>query len=480
MSKTPSVVVLMFSLFLLLCSPLLAQSSPQAPTTADVNQRVTELEKQIEAMRAELAALKEAKAATPATPAATTSPTPEAKPGNAAAASVTAATPEAKPPAPLEGLATVLKGATVNGLVDTYYTYNFNQPANRTTGLRAFDFRTNQFGLNLIELGLVKTPDATNGRLGYNFTFGFGDAINVVNSTDPGGLAFAQYLKEGYLSYLAPVGKGLQFDVGKFVTPAGAEVIESNANWNYSRSLLFTYAIPFYHFGARTKYVFNDKYSLTGYVVNGWNNIVDNSFTTTAGNSVPASSGKTGGLSFGWNPSKKVSLTETWLGGPGATPADGNHWRNLSDTVLTYTPNSKLSLMANADYGRSEGLNPLVVACGATCNQSVDWFGVAAYLKYQFDPKYAVAGRYEYYDDHGGLTTAFLNTTTGLLTENRQHINEITGTVERRFAQHMISRFEYRYDNSSNPAEFPKGASRLVNAQSTVEAGLIFVLEPEK
>ena len=37
--------------------------------------------------------------------------------------------------------------------------------------------------------------------------------------------------------------KGVQIDVGKFVTSAGAEVIESNANWNYSRSLLFAWAI---------------------------------------------------------------------------------------------------------------------------------------------------------------------------------------------------------------------------------------------
>ena len=88
-------------------------------------------------------------------------------------------------------------------------------------------------------------------------------------------------------------------------------------------------------------YTFNDKYTLTGYVVNGWNNLVDN-----------YNSGKTGGLSFAWTRTRRFLLTETWLGGPGATPLDGGSWRNLSDTVITYTPNSKLSLMANGDYGR--------------------------------------------------------------------------------------------------------------------------------
>ena len=43
----------------------------------------------------------------------------------------------------------------------------------------------------------------------------------------------------------------MQCDVGKFVTPIGAEVIESQDNWNYTRSILFGYAIPFYHVGVR-------------------------------------------------------------------------------------------------------------------------------------------------------------------------------------------------------------------------------------
>ena len=170
-------------------------------------------------------------------------------------------------------------------------------------------------------------------------------------------------------------------------------------------------------------------------------------------------SGKTGGLSFAWTPNKKVSLTETWMGGPGATPADGNNWRNLSDTVITYTPNAKLTLTANGDYGRSQ--KPL----GFT--HAVDWSGIAGYAKYQYTPLWALAGRYEYYNDHTGFTTG-----------TAQHINEITGTLERKFVQHLISRFEYRFDNS-NQNFFQKGASRFANTQQTVMAGLIFVLEPD-
>src|SRR5574337_99509 len=169
-------------------------------------------------------------------------------------------------------------------------------------------------------------------RLGYHLAFGFGQAMNVVNAADPGGLSYSQYLKEAYFSYLAPVAKGLQLDFGKFVTPHGAEVIETKDNWNYSRGLLFTYAIPFYHFGMRGKYTFNDKYSLAAYVVNGWNNIVDNN------------TGKTLGMTWGWTPTKKLSLTQNYMVGPEATGTN-SHWRQLTDTVVSYSPTGKLSLM---------------------------------------------------------------------------------------------------------------------------------------
>jgi hypothetical protein len=459
-------------LVFLLCPVfLLAQASAAAPEMADVNQRITELEKQLQQLKEELASLKQARQAAPA-PAA---PAPQA--ANALTASVqapavaqapaTAPAAAAPAPGPLDGIASVLKGATINGLIDIYYGYNFNSPSNHISGLRLFDQRANEFALNLIELGLVKTPDSSS-RLGYNFTLGFGDAMQIVNAADP---TFMQYLKEAYLSYMAPVGKGLQIDFGKFVTPAGAEVIESNANMNYSRSLLFNYAVPFYHFGGRAKYAFNDKYSLTGYLVNGWNDIVhdsnplNNSINGNPQNAlfpIPnhyTDSGKTGGLSFAWTPTKKVSLTETWFGGPGAVPSDLGNWRNLSDTVLTYTPTAKLTLTGNGDYGR--------VQFSKAQGNPKDWAGVAGYAKYQFNPLYALAARLEYFNDHTGYTTGV-----------GQHVFEFTGTAERKFVRHLIARLEYRVDDSDKNF-FNRGASRMASTQQTVMGGLIFVLEPD-
>jgi hypothetical protein len=213
------------------------------------------------------------------------------------AEAVVASPAPAAAPAPT-GLAGLLGPTTLSGFVDGYYGYNSNQPANRTTALRNFDVNSSQFALNMLELVADKAPDATASRVGYHVALGFGQAMNLINGGEiaspnvPGTPVlgppstitnFDQYLKEGYLEYLAPVGKGLQINLGKFVTPAGAEVIETKDNWNYSRGLLFSWAIPYFHFGMSGKYAFNSKFAVTGYLMNGWNNSVDNGNGRTTG-----------------------------------------------------------------------------------------------------------------------------------------------------------------------------------------------------
>ena len=140
----------------------------------------------------------------------------------------------------------------VSGFVDTYYTYNFNTPAKAcaTVGgvaifncLHNFDVAHNAFSLNLAELALEKKP-TTDSRGGFRIDLDYGSAAAIVAGAEPGGTSLYQNIQQAYVSYLAPTKTGsLQLDFGKFVTPAGNEVIETKDNWNYSRSLLFALAI---------------------------------------------------------------------------------------------------------------------------------------------------------------------------------------------------------------------------------------------
>jgi hypothetical protein len=397
----------------------------QAEPAPDLASRIDSLEKQLAELRSQMEAQKAAAAAPAPAQAMVATPAPAAS------------------PAPT-GLAGLLGPTTLSGFVDVYYGYNSNQPIGRTTAFRNFDINSGQFGLNMIELVADKAPDATASRLGYHVALGFGQAMNIVNSTEPGQFStesnFDQYLKEGYLEYLAPIGKGLQINVGKFVTPAGAEVIETKDNWNYSRGLLFALAIPYFHFGTSAKYAFNSKFALTGFLVNGWNNSIDNN------------SGKTTGFSAAWTPNSKFSLIQNYLVGPEQFN-DNSNFRHLSDTVVSFSPNSKLSFLANYDYGHDH-------LTGAPF--SVHWSGIAGYIKYAPNDKWAFAGRGEYFSDNGGTQSG-----------TPQKLSEFTLTLQRMLASKLMTRLEFRRDMSDQNV-FPDHASGLKDSQNTVTLGMVY------
>src|ERR1700690_574883 len=143
-----------------------AQTDASQPTSADLAKRVDDLEKELAAVKAQMAA------------------TPAPAPGAAPAATAAVATPA--PAAPT--VASLLGPVTMSGFVDTYYGYNSNQPASRTTAYRNFDINSDQFALNMIELVADKSPDPAASHVGFHVALGFGEAMNAVNSAAAGEL----------------------------------------------------------------------------------------------------------------------------------------------------------------------------------------------------------------------------------------------------------------------------------------------------
>ena len=452
-------------------NPTTAAVVPAASSPVDLDRRVEELEKELVELRSEMAARKQAEETAAATPAPAATAIPQDK------------------PAEKSTIASLLGPTSLSGFIDAYYQVNFNHPASRNVNFRAFDGNSKTLALNMMELVLDKAPDPMGGaagRTGYHVALGYGQAMNIINASEDASSAttglggdfdtvnqapgFGQYLKEAYFSYLAPIGKGLQVDVGKFVTPMGAEVIESKDNWNYSRGLLFSYAIPFFHFGARAKYIFNDKYSMTGFLVNGWNNTLDNN------------SGKTYGVSFALTPTKKLTITPTYLAGPeaptgvfGPNATGGlvnvnDAWRQTLDVVVAYNPTAKLSFLLNGDYGRGDRTVTNFESSPFILSPPVWWAGGAGYVKYAIDANDYVAGRYEYFEDHDGFTTGV---------PNRTHFHEFTATYQRTLATHLLTRLEYRRDmtNLTSPVYEISTFGLPVNHQDTVSLGLIFLFD---
>ncbi|HVZ21789.1 MAG TPA: porin [Vicinamibacterales bacterium] len=343
---------------------------------------------------------------------------------------------DATPPAPDPDKVTLnfFKGTEVGGLVDTYYLYNSTKTAPL---FHAFDSKQNSFDVSMAEIWLAKAP-SSDSPIGYKIRMNFGSAPDLMAAL-PGESSYKN-IEEAYGSYLAPVGKGLQIDVGKFVTNAGAEVIEAKDDWNYSRSLLFQLAIPLYHAGVRLTYSPSDKVTLMGGVVNGWNDVNDNN------------TGKTVMASVTVKPTGALSIVENYIGGP-EQPANNSNWRTLSDTVVSYTVNPVVSLMANYDYGRdTNSLN------GA----SVTWQGVAGYAKIQANKWVAIVPRVEYYNDPDGFTTGTV-----------QHLTDGTLTLEIKPADNFMWRIEYRGD-FSNQSPFTDSAGAAKKNQQMIEFGMLY------
>jgi len=320
-------------------------------------------------------------------------------------------------------------------LVDTYYGYHFNRPEGDAP-LRNFDTRHNQFALSMAELW-VSSPATADRRMGFSLKLTFGPASSLINAYEPGTGQNLQNLEQAYVSYLAPLGTGLQVDVGKFVSPLGAEVIEAKDNWNYSRSLLFALAVPYYHMGARVSYSPSDRLSLAGYVVNGWNNVVDNN------------PGKTVGAQLTYKPAASLSVVANYMAGP--EQSEDAAWRRVFDTTVTYTATPRISLMANYDYGRDE-----VAGAGG------HWTGVAAYARFQATDRLAIVPRVEWYDDPQGFTTGVAQT-----------LKEITVTAECKAADNFLVRAEYRNDASSVPF-FTTDTGAAVSQQGSITVAALY------
>ena len=127
----------------------------------------------------------------------------------------------------------------IDALVDGYYSANPAHPANRRNQYRLFDFEANAWSLSLARVAVDRDPTP----LGLHVELGFGKTYDFMHCTDTGPHVF-HYLPQVYLKWKPAALKGVQLDFGKFYTSTGVEVLDTDQNWNYSRSLLFALAQP--------------------------------------------------------------------------------------------------------------------------------------------------------------------------------------------------------------------------------------------
>jgi hypothetical protein len=278
---------------------------------------------------------------------------------------------------------------------------------------------------NMAELNFEK-PISKDSPVGFRVDLDYGQDAKLIHANGLGNANDEFDLEQAYVQifvpFTLPFMNELRFKIGKFATLHGAEVIESVDNWNFSRSYLFSYAIPFTHTGVRAYYKPFANLPVDAWIgiVNGWDNVVDNNRAKTL----------EGQLSY--YPTDRLSFSVGGMFGPERANSNKD-FRDVIDVVATYKVTDKLTLKANYDYGWERNGATALPASGTTltytglADKDATWQGMAFYAKYDIYDWWSLAGRAEYFNDAQGVRTGVFVNNNGI---NHLGLFEYTFTSE--------------------------------------------------
>ncbi len=354
------------------------------------------------------------------------------------------------------------KGITADGYASLSYNYNTNDPSTRLNQFRVFDFNDNEPQLDVAQL-VFQHPVSEAGQFGFRYNMIAGSGVPEItaaygmfrNTTT--GIAHHFDIPEFYLSYIAPVGKGLRLDVGRFVTHLGYEVIGGydGYNDNFSRGFIFGYGVPCTHTGLKASYTFNSRISSALLITNGSDAVTRLNGGVTFGGQLAAVTSKT------------TTLTFNFLHGP-ERPHNAHDQRSLYEIVGTWKVVPRLSfafdsLYADEDHAAADGSDAI-------------WRGLAGYSKFALTKQFSLAFRGEVFADGGGSRTGTSQTLRGFtLTPEYDlpvRVSRLT-TELRHFDGKFVTRGEFRQD-FSDQATFRKG-SGFTTRQFTTAVNLIYL-----
>jgi hypothetical protein len=336
---------------------------------------------------------------------------------------------------------------TLSGFVSLTATANLNDPPDGTNTLRAFDTREGELSLDVVEL-VLEQPVRNAGDAGFRADLTAGSAIPHVTAArglfrDPEtGEAEDFDLQQLYVSWIAPVGRGLRFDVGKYTSPLGYEGIEGYDGWNdtVSRSFIFLLATATTHTGLRAALPLSDSLTGTLYAVSGWDVVEDNNDAQTLGAQLSLA-----------RPGSTFSAALTYFTGPEQNDNDDDR-RDTADLILKLQATPKLSFGVDLIAGSEE----------FSGGSDASWLGAALYTRLQLSDNAAIGLRLERFDDEDGSRTGAVQVLTGA-----------TLAGDFTIARGLHLRPELRYDHSDEPVFTSDHV--LEGTQPTIALNLIWV-----
>jgi len=398
---------------------------------------------------------------------------------------------------------TAQKGVKLSGFVDAGYSYNFtggtsaNGNNNESNKVGTDAIRRGEFNLNALKLSLEKPlSDKNEAQAGFRADLMFGSDANAFGHNAGGtGTASANnngtttdslYVQQAYAQFRAPIGNGLDFNVGKFVTPIGYEVQERPANLNITYGNLFWNAQPLNHVGVLTKYKWNDTVDTEFGIVNGWN--ADSGANGGSANLPAGTIGKlnnSASLLASVNltaPGGNANLKQTVYYAINGDQGFSNFANNGVGSATDNTANVLYDVWGNwvpkwtVGTGKDARKDPLLLGFnidlgyfqpqsgnfsgpgGAPASiisgDSDTYWGAAVYAKYQFNDIFSLANRVDYFHDSTGAkfnpNGSFMSadTTTGAYNTLPGRVDIWSETLTASFdvIENLSLRTEYRLD----------------------------------
>ena len=476
MQFIPVGTFLLFSLFRASLAQDVGAPITNSPSTIELNQQIAKLRALVENLQARVGELEKRSQGATLAPASTSGNTEQMNseivsksPDLSVQQPAEPATQSPASTVPQANTNVASPGTTINFFLDGYYAYNFNQPIGRVNLLRSYDVLSNAFSISQAGVIFENAPDPDHGKpFGVRLDFQYGQATETLQGspTNEPRPEIYRNVFQAYGTYVAPIGRGLTIDIGKFASSLGVEGNYTKDQINYSRSFWFNF-LPFYHLGLRANYKFNDVFAVNYWMVNGTNQ------------SEPFNGFKDEFIGLAITPNKNLSWNiQYYLGQEhpdamffpnGGAPANAPTLQGVPFEPIQNSPVGKLHIL---DTYLNWQITPKwtfaveaddVVERLYSHSAPSHTDGGSVYLKYQLTPKLYVGTRAEYLSDRGGLFTGIT-----------QAVKENTLTLAYRFDEGFQVMGEWRRDFSNRPFLYTSLPGVLKGEQNTATLGFLW------
>jgi hypothetical protein len=340
----------------------------------------------------------------------------------------------------------------LSGWLQAGFAANFDSPEDRINFGANFDWRSNDFRLNQLNVVLENPLEHEKFNVGYRVDFlvghdapffaanGLFDRFTGLDPTSGFGLeGTPSYrnvnrigidLPQFYVDFGVPnflTRGGVDFRVGKFYTLMGREVYPAPDTDFYSRTWENVVGTPFTHTGILATVHATGNLDLVAGVVEGWDVFEDN-------NGRPSYQ-----AALIWNSTdKRLNWTTVGIIGPEQPDNDRND-RTLITSYVTWKfgADDKWLLATGGHVGHEKN----AVAAPAGGFQDAEWYAYSVHLFYVLDPRWRLGFRAEWFRDDDAARTAVLRR-PGFAAS----FYDVTVGVTYRFRENIRIRPEARYD----------------------------------